>query len=101
MPSGERRFHVYIMRSASGVLYVGVTNDLVRRVYEHKCHLVRGFTDRYNVTQLVYYEEADGPYEAISREKQIKGWRREKKTALIRQMNPGWAELAADWYEDV
>jgi putative endonuclease len=91
------QYFVYIMASRSRVLYVGVTNDLQRRVWEHKNHAVAGFTDRYNVTRLVYFEEGASAIDAIAREKQIKGWRRAKKVALIESMNPAWADLSAQW----
>jgi putative endonuclease len=91
------QYFVYIIASRSRVLYVGVTNDLQRRVWEHKNHAVAGFTDRYNVTRLVYFEEGASAIDAIAREKQIKGWRRAKKVALIESMNPAWADLSAQW----
>ena len=75
----SRTYYVYIMASPSGTLYTGVTNDLERRVYEHKHKLVRGFTKKYNVTQLVFYEETNDIQTALAREKQIKGWVRRKK----------------------
>ncbi len=75
------------------VLYVGVTNDLVRRVYEHKNKLVKGFTAKYNIVKLVYYETHEDIKEAIKREKQIKGWLRAKKEELIKTMNPSWKDL--------
>ncbi len=75
------------------VLYVGVTNDLVRRVYEHKNKLVKGFTAKYNIVKLVYYEIHEDIKEAIKREKQIKGWLRVKKEELIKTMNPSWKDL--------
>ncbi|MBT8763138.1 GIY-YIG nuclease family protein [Desulfohalobiaceae bacterium Ax17] len=78
------------------VLYTGVTNDLVRRVYEHKKHMVKGFTDKYNVNKLVYYEIFDSIEEAIRREKQIKGWKRCKKLELIQSKNPNWNDLWKD-----
>jgi putative endonuclease len=77
-------YYVYIMTNDSDTLYIGVTNDIVRRVYEHKHKLVEGFTSKYNITQLVYYEETKDIQTAIAREKQIKGWLRKKKIALIR-----------------
>jgi putative endonuclease len=86
------------MTNKSGTLYVGVTNDLERRVWEHKEGTVDGFTKRYGITRLVYYETASDVEAAIGREKQIKGWLRRKKFELIRGMNPGWKDLAADWY---
>jgi len=94
-----KRFHVYIMtnRPRSHVLYTGVTGNLSRRVFEHKNKLVPGFTSRYNLTRLVYYEEFVYPDAAISREKEIKGWRRSKKIHLIESMNPHWHDLAESW----
>ena len=92
-----KHFYVYIMTNKSKTLYTGVTNDLQRRVYEHKTKAVTGFTQRYNVTQLVYYEIFKHVQVAISREKQIKTWRREKKVKLIEGMNPTWKDLSGDW----
>ncbi|HEX2077218.1 MAG TPA: GIY-YIG nuclease family protein [Longimicrobium sp.] len=89
----EHNYYVYILASAHGVLYVGVTNDLVRRVSQHKQRLVPGFTRRYNVDRLVYYEHAHDVSAAIAREKQIKGWVREKKVALVEAVNLAWADL--------
>ena len=87
-------YYVYILASGKhGTLYVGVTNDLVRRVYEHREKLVPGFTRRYNVTRLVYFEIFDDPTSAISREKQIKNWRRDYKTNVIEHDNPDWSDL--------
>ena len=97
----ERQYYVYIMTNGARTLYVGVTNDLVRRVYEHKEKLVPGFTSRYNVTWLAYYEQTSDNSSAIAREKQIKGWRRSKKFELIESMNPRWKDLALEWLEDV
>ncbi len=91
--------YVYIMASKSGTLYAGVTSDIKRRVYEHKQHLIPGFTDKYNVDRLPYVEVIRDPMSAIRREKQIKRWRREKKMALIDSMNPGWNDLSEDWYQ--
>jgi putative endonuclease len=92
-------FHVYIMtnRPRSHVLYTGVTGDLSRRVFEHKKKLVPGFTSRYNLTRLAYYECFFFPDAAIDREKEIKGWRRNKKIRLIESMNPHWDDLAERW----
>ena len=84
------------MTNASRTLYIGVTNDLARRVQEHKQKLVPGFTNRYNITQLVWYESFGRPADAIACEKQLKGWRREKKLALICSLNPGWQDLSRD-----
>jgi putative endonuclease len=77
-----------------------MTSNLVARVYQHKHKLAPGFTSRYNITQLVYYEIYGRPIHAIEREKQIKGWRRAKKIALIRSENPRWLDLAADWFDE-
>lgn len=89
-----RTFYVYIMASRSRVLYVGVTNDLRRRVNEHKQSSVPGFTTRYRVTRLVYFEQfADIP-DAIAREKELKGWVRSRKTRLIDGRNPTWEDLS-------
>ncbi|MDQ7058653.1 MAG: GIY-YIG nuclease family protein [Ghiorsea sp.] len=76
------------------ILYIGVTNNLERRVYEHQHHLVEGFTDKYNVTTLVYIEETGDIKAAIAREKQLKKWRREKKNKLVETMNPNWDNLS-------
>lgn len=76
------------------VLYTGVTNNLCRRLYEHKSKLIKGFTEKYNVNKLVYFEESNNPEAAIKREKQIKGWKREKKNNLIEKMNPKWEDLS-------
>ena len=84
------------MASQSGVLYTGVTNDLSRRVHEHKEGLIPGFTQRYKVRQLVYYEATYNVNAAIAREKQIKRWRREKKVKLVETINPAWDDLARE-----
>ena len=95
-----RAYYVYTLTNPSGTLYTGVTNDLKRRVWEYKQKLVSGFAKRYNVSRLVYFEETSDVYAAISREKQIKAWRREKKVALIESVNRDWRDLSADWFED-
>jgi len=82
-----KQYYVYIMTNKSRTLYTGVTNNLRRRVFEHKHHLIDGFTKRYNITKLVYYEETNDIAEAIAREKQVKGWLRKKKIALIESIN--------------
>jgi len=82
------------MTNKSGTLYTGVTNNLERRVYEHKHHLVDGFTKKYKIDKLVYFEETNDINAAISREKQIKGWLRKKKIALIESLNPDWNDLS-------
>lgn len=87
-------YYVYIMSSLQGTIYIGVTNNLQRRIYEHKQHLIKGFTDLYNCTQLVYYEEYNNINEAIAREKQLKGWKRSKKETLIRKTNPSWEDIS-------
>lgn len=92
-----RQYYVYIMTNKSPTLYTGVTNDLERRVYEHKQKLVPGFTAKYNITRLVYFEVMQDVHAAIAREKQIKGWLRRKKIALIESVNPGWADLSVGW----
>jgi len=92
----SRQYSVYIMTNVSRTLCVGVTNDLVRRIHEHKEKLVPGFTSKYNITQLVWYEHFQNPCYAISREKQLKGWRREKKLALIHSLNPTWQDLSGE-----
>ena len=97
MPS--KRYYVYIMTSPSGTLYTGMTNDLKRRVYQHKHKLIPGFTAKYNVTRLVHYEETSDVKSAIAREKQIKGWVRRKKIALIESENPKWQDLSEGWYD--
>jgi len=85
------------MASEHRTLYTGVTNDLERRVFEHKVGLVPGFAKKYNCHRLVYYEESSRPMDAIVREKQIKAWRREKRVALIEALNPEWKDLSRDW----
>ena len=88
-------YYVYIITNkTNSVIYTGVTNDLQRRVYEHKNKLVDGFSKRYNLCKLVYFEEATDVYSAISREKQIKDWRRIKKISLIDAFNPDWKDLS-------
>ncbi len=96
----RRAYYFYIMASYRGALYAGVTNDLTRRVYEHQHKVVEGFTKKYNATKLVYYEAADNIEAAIGRERQVKGWLRRKKVALIESVNPYWENLARDWYEE-
>ena len=88
------------MTSRNGrAMYVGMTNDLVRRVWEHRQGCIAGFTARYHVTLLVYLEECGDVIAAIEREKQIKSWRRQKKNALVAKMNPQFLDLATSWYE--
>ncbi|HQV68586.1 MAG TPA: GIY-YIG nuclease family protein [Thermoflexales bacterium] len=95
-----KSYYVYITASKSRVIYTGVTNDLKRRIYEHKNKLIPGFTSRYNADRLVYFEETSDVRPAIQREKQIKGWVREKKIALIESVNPTWRDLSLDFEEN-
>ena len=92
-------YYLYIMASKTGTLYVGFTSDIKERVYQHKNHLLSGFTDKYNVERLVYIETFGEAFAGIRREKQIKAWRREKKVRLIDSANPKWDDLSAEWYE--
>ncbi|MEE9235230.1 MAG: GIY-YIG nuclease family protein [Candidatus Acidoferrales bacterium] len=94
-----RRYYVYILASRSLNLYTGVTNNLKRRVLEHKQGLLEGFTKKYRIERLVYFEEFANAREAIAGEKRIKAWRRQKKLALIRTVNPGWLDWAEHWYD--
>ena len=88
-------YYIYIMTTVTNsVLYIGVTNNLKRRVYEHKNEKIEGFTRKYHIHKLVYYEVYTDPYTAISREKQLKRWRREKKNILINSKNPEWTDLS-------
>jgi len=89
------RYFVYLLASQSRALYIGVTNSLERRINEHKQKLIPSFTSDYNISRLVYFEEFGDIRDAIAREKQLKSWRREKKTALIEKENPAWDDLAA------
>ncbi len=94
------QYYVYVMTNATRTLYIGVTNDLLKRVYEHKGKLTGGFTKRYNVTWLAYYEVTTDVYTASTGEKQLRKWSRGKKVALIQSMNPRWKDLAQDWYDE-
>jgi putative endonuclease len=94
----ELRFFVYILASRSGVLYIGVTRDLLRRMYQHRVGQVPGFTQRYHVNRLVFYEETPSARRAFERERQIKGWKRQKKIRLIETLNPEWVDLAEEWF---
>jgi putative endonuclease len=91
-------YYVYIMASRSRTLYCGVTNDLIRRVHEHRHRLLPGFTSKYNIDRLVYFETTPDVRAAIAREKQIKGWRREKKLEVIQSANPTWKDLSEEWF---
>jgi putative endonuclease len=96
-----RTYWVYIMTNKSQMLYTGVTSDLSRRVYEHRHRLVPGFTCRYQIDRLVHAESCSEVRDAITREKQIKGWLRAKKLALITQSNPEWRDRGEEWFGPV
>ena len=90
---------VYILSNKTDTtVYIGVTNDLMRRLQEHRNDLIEGFTKRYHIHKLVYYEVFQDVREAIAREKQLKGWRRARKNELIESVNPTWQDLAGDWF---
>jgi putative endonuclease len=93
-----RTFYVYIMAGKYRTLYAGMTNDLERRVFEHKHKLTPGFTSKYNINRLVYIETFNHVRDAIRREKQIKGWLRARKVALIISSNPTWKDLSKGWF---
>ena len=93
-------YYVYMIANASGMLYIGVTNNLERRVWEHKSGQNPGFTKKYNLKKLVYYETSPSHIAAIEREKQLKKWRHEKKVKLLETMNPKWLDLSDGWYPD-
>ena len=96
-----RNYYVYILASRrNGTLYIGITNNLVRRAYEHKMGFIRGFTSRYNVHRLVYYEQTTDINSALQREKQLKKWNRKWKLDLIEKENPNWSNLSDDWMPD-
>jgi putative endonuclease len=92
-----RHYYVYVLANAGRMLYTGVTNGLERRVFEHKHKLIPGYTAKYGITRLVYYEATASVLAAIAREKQIKGWLRKKKIVLIESVNPDWRDLSEDW----
>ena len=98
MPREPKTYYVYIIGSLSGTLYIGVTSNLHKRAFEHKFHRIEGFTDQHDVERLLYRESFDDVHKAIAREKQLKGWRRSKKIALIESVNPHWLDLAREWY---
>lgn len=95
----DQYYWVYIMSNQSQRIYVGVTNDLVRRVHEHKQKQCDSFTRRYSLTWLVYYEQSGNVLSAITREKELKGWRRSRKDELVGCKNPLWKDLSEGWYE--
>ncbi len=95
---GKKRYYVYLLTNWNNrVMYIGVTNNLERRLYEHINKLVKGFTEKYNVHKLVYYEETPDIKVALEREKEIKKWRREKKDNLVVSINPTWKDLSEEW----
>ncbi|CAI2717376.1 GIY-YIG nuclease family protein [Nitrospina watsonii] len=94
-----KTYYVYILTNRSGTLYTGMTNDLQRRVWEHKFSDVPGFSKKYKLDRLLYFEQTENVSAAIEREKQIKGWKRTKKLELIEAMNPMWEDLSWDWFE--
>ena len=94
-----KNYYVYLITNWNNkVMYVGVTNNLERRMYEHKNKLINGFTKKYNINKLVYFEQTSDVNAAISREKEIKKWRREKKDNLVLSSNPEWNDLSDEWY---
>ncbi len=94
-------YYVYILANWNNkVIYTGITNNLERRIYEHKNKLVDGFTKKYHVDKLVYFDNTTDVKSAIAREKQIKGWTRQKKNELIETINPKWEDLSKEWYKE-
>jgi putative endonuclease len=91
-------YYIYLLSNISKIIYIGVANNLERKVFEHKSMRRDGFTKKYNLHMLVYYDETDDIGRAIEREKQLKGWTRQKKVALIESINPRWKDLSKDWY---
>lgn len=94
---GRKKYWVYIVSSSSGTLYTGMCNSIGRRMKEHKSGEIEGFASKYHCNRLVYWESFDDVLKAIDREKQLKGWRRSKKIALIESLNPRWQDLAEKW----
>ncbi len=93
-------YYVYILSNPYRTLYIGVTNNLKRRIYEHKHKIVEGFTQKHDITRLVYFEQTTDIRSAIHREKQLKGWLRAKKITLIESVNPNWQDLSESWFEE-
>jgi putative endonuclease len=93
-----KQYYVYILSNLTKRLYIGITNNLERRMYEQKNKLADGFTSKYNLTRLVYFEDYKYVLDAIAREKQLKGWLRERKVALIESQNPNWDDLSEFWF---
>ena len=94
-----KTYYVYIVTNRSRTLYTGVTSDLQKRVYQHKHKMASGFTSKYNIGRVVYFESYTDVRVALAREKQMKGWLRAKKIALIEADNPEWEDLSAGWYD--
>jgi putative endonuclease len=94
----DRRFYVYILANVSRTLYIGFTNDIQKRIWQHRQKQSDSFTRDYNITMLVYLEQFERADDAITREKQLKNWRRDKKVWLIERENPNWIDLAHDWF---
>jgi putative endonuclease len=91
------KYYIYILASRpGGTLYIGITNNLIKRIYEHKNNLVKGFSSKYGVHKLIYFEEYSDPQQAITREKQLKKWNRSWKSSLIRKVNPTWKDLYSE-----
>jgi putative endonuclease len=99
--SGDQHYYVYILTNPSRTLYTGVTNSIRRRMFEHKNKLIEGFTSKYNINRLVYFEVFQYVGNAIRREKQIKAWTRAKRVALVESTNPKWDDLTRDWDKPV
>jgi putative endonuclease len=98
---GDKQYWLYMVTNRwKNVLYTGMTNDLPKRVWQHKNKAVPGFTKKYNCDRLVYFEEFGEVDQLIARENQVKGWKRVRKNALVEAMNPDWIDLAADWFDD-
>ena len=101
MPMKNKIYYVYILTNHKNkTLYIGLTNDIERRIYEHKNELVEGFSKRYKLKKLLYYEEFEYIRDALNREKQLKNWHREWKINLIKDANPGFCDLAEEWYNE-
>ncbi len=94
----DKKYYVYLLTNWNNkVMYIGVTSNLTKRIYEHKNKLVKGFTEKYKINKLVYFEETTDVMTALQREKEIKKWRREKKNQLVNQVNPRWKDLSLEW----
>ena len=100
MTQDTHTYYIYILSNDTGTIYTGVTNNLLRRVDEHKRGAVEGFTKRYKIHRLIYFEETNNIYDALEREKQIKGWTRKKKLDLVRTINPTFEDLSNEWFEE-